>query len=643
VTTSLVVKTVALPTAPLGPCSPLPMLDPLSSIGDIADEVPADVAERARAGAPPSLLPYLAQDDYGRDLTVHRHRVAILENEHVRATVALDLGGRLTSLYDRRSERQLLYVNPVVQPANLALRNAWFSGGVEWNIGTRGHSPTTMDTLHAAAVVGPGGEPLLRLWEWERIRGVVYQVDLWLPSSSPVLLAHTRIRNVNDAATPMYWWTNAAIATTADTRVIAPARRAFRTEYPNGLRVAGVPDDGDGDVTFPARHAHAADLFFDIGPRQRPWIVAVGGDGTGTAHVATARLGGRKLFVWGTGRGGQRWQRWLSHGGDEVYAEIQGGLAPTQFEHLTMPARAEWGWTEAFGAVAVDGTRSHGANWEDAVRHVGEAVDEMVSADRLDDWHRAADHVADLPPVEMLATGSGWGALERLRRDDTGTAWFDDTGTPFPDCSLGAEQEAWLSLLRTGQLPPRSPGIAPPSYVAGGDWERRLAAAPATWLTDYHRAVLAHGRGDRVVAIALYESSLHRDESAWARRGLAVAIAAEGRLGEAAEHAVAAARLAPAEWRLAAEAISRLLDDDRPADATALIDRLPSGIRDHSRLRLLEAWAAHGAGDAQRAAAILDAGLEVAGLREGERSIDQLWSTVFPDRPLPEEHDFRMT
>ena len=196
--------------------------------------------------------------------------------------MALDLGGRLLSLYDRRADRQLLYSNPVVQPANLALRNAWFSGGVEWNIGTRGHSPTTMDTLHAAIVEGPGGDPVLRLWEWERIRGVVFQIDLWMPSSSAVLLARTRIRNVNDMATPMYWWTNAAITVSADTRVIAPATRAFRTEYPSGLRVTGVPDDGDGDVTFPASQAKAADFFFDVAAQQRPWIVAVGGDGAGT-------------------------------------------------------------------------------------------------------------------------------------------------------------------------------------------------------------------------------------------------------------------------------------------------------------------------------------------------------------------------
>ena len=157
--TELTVTTIELPTAPLGPSSPLPMLHTIQPVGAIAPDVPADIAARARTGAPPSLHPYLAQDDYQRVLTPRRWRVAVLENEVLRATVALDLGGRVLSLVDRRAGRELLYVNPVQQPANLALRNAWFSGGVEWNIGTRGHSPTTMDTLHAARVDGPDGEP----------------------------------------------------------------------------------------------------------------------------------------------------------------------------------------------------------------------------------------------------------------------------------------------------------------------------------------------------------------------------------------------------------------------------------------------------------------------------------------------------
>ena len=90
------------------------------------------------------------------------------------------------------------------------------------------------------------------------------------------------------------------------------------------------------------------------------------------------------------------------------------------------------------------------------------------------------------------------------------------SGTPFPDDSLGLEQEPWLALLRTGTLTGHPPNEAPVSYVVGGDWEARLAAAPASWLTEYHRAVLAHGRGDWHAAIALYESSLRREASAWA-------------------------------------------------------------------------------------------------------------------------------
>ena len=144
-------------------------------------------------------------------------------------------------------------------------------------------------------------------------------------------------------------------------------------------------------------------------------------------------------------------------------------------------------------------------------------------------------------------------------------------------------------------------------------------------------------------AVDLYESSLQREPNCWARRGLAEVARAEGRLDDAADHAVAAARMAPSEWRLAVEAVSRLLDAGRSREALTLLDELPADVSERGRLRLLEGWAAHEAGDADRARAVLEGGLEVADLREGERSVDALWTAVFPDRPIPAEYDFRMT
>ena len=155
----------------------------------------------------------------------------------------------------------MLSVNPVFQPANLALRNAWFSGGVEWNIGTIGHSPFTCAPLFAARVDGPDGIPVLRMYEWERIRQVTFQIDAWLPDDSPVLFVRVCIRNPHARETPMYWWSNMAVPETPDTRVIVPAESAYRYTYDH-LDVIPVPKEAGLDYTYATRVTRATDFFF---------------------------------------------------------------------------------------------------------------------------------------------------------------------------------------------------------------------------------------------------------------------------------------------------------------------------------------------------------------------------------------------
>ena len=93
-----------------------------------------------------------------------------VENAALRATFYPSLGGRMISLYDKRGRRELLFDNPVLQFANLAIRNAWFSGGVEWNGPLYGHSLLTCSPVFAGMVETPRG-PLLRLYEFDRRTG----------------------------------------------------------------------------------------------------------------------------------------------------------------------------------------------------------------------------------------------------------------------------------------------------------------------------------------------------------------------------------------------------------------------------------------------------------------------------------------
>ena len=304
-------------------------------------------------GMVPSVLPYKMQSIYDRELKERKYSAAILENEHIRATFLPSLGGRLWSLYDKRLKRELLYKNKVVTYANLALRNSWFAGGVEWNIGVRGHSHFTCSPLFTCREINSSGDEILKMYEYEAIRGLAYVIRAGLYKDS--LRINISIENTRQAPTYLYWWSNIAIYQSKETRVFVPANKSYITTYRNGgyeISYNKIPVIDGNDISYPARATVAKDYFFDIPKENKKWIAAIEKDGTGILQLSDRTLVGRKLFVWGNTSGGKHWNDWLTDGGE--YAEIQAGLAKTQFEHIPMNARQIISWNECYRSVTVD-------------------------------------------------------------------------------------------------------------------------------------------------------------------------------------------------------------------------------------------------------------------------------------------------
>lgn len=643
---SLEVRSRILAIPDLGIPDALPMVGaPLETPYRIAGDIPPEIIEGSLYGNPANLYPYQQQGGYGRALVERPVRCVVLENNRLRAVFLPEWGGRLWELVDTVTGKHLLHSPDTIQLANLGLRNAWFAGGIEWNIGTRGHSPTTVSPLHTAIIETPDGHDLLRMWEFDRLRQVVFQVDAWLPDDSPVLFVAVRVRNPNAVSVPMYWWTNAAVPQGEHSRVIAPADSAFASAYEGGItRVPVVTGADVPDWTWPARNSRARDFFFDIPHEQRPWIVAADRDGDGLAMLSTRELRGRKLFVWGAGSGGQRWQRWLTPRGGE-YAEIQAGLAQTQFQHLEMPAGAEWSWVEAYGNARLSPGLAHGTDWSSAVTHAEERVAALADAAALDAAQVAARSWADLPPAQLLLAGSGWGALEAARRNRHGLGWIDETGTPFSRDSITGEQRPWLRLLEGTTRSSPVPGAV--GFVTGDDWEALCAATGDSAESCLQRATMRHAAGDREAAGALYRASLGFAPSAIAERGLALLhLSGDDRYDPAAAlgHYHRACALDPTNAALAIEAATAAIAAGAAALALELLASLGTagGVRS-GRVRLLRARALALAGRTAAAAEILRHGIEVADLREGENAMAELWRDVIPDEALPVDYEFSMT
>ena len=618
-------ETLSMPTAGVGPVNPLPALFAERDLHAVVDagEADAEMRHNVGYGRVRSVLPYLLQDGYDRERDVAEHKVAVLENEILKATFLLDLGGRLWSLVHKPTGRELLHRNPVFQPANLALRNAWFAGGVEWNIGTIGHSPTTCEPLHAARVLQPDGTPVLRMYEFERMREVVFQIEAWLPERSPVLLVHVRIVNPNDTETPMYWWSNIAVPQADDVRVLAPADTAWQFSYDRALRRVPMPVLDGLDRTYTTRASEAADYFFAIDDDQRRWITALDDRGTGLVQTSTDRLRGRKLFLWGKSPGGDHWQEWLAQRGTE-YLEIQAGLARTQLEHLPMPARASWSWVEAYGLLETDADAVHGDDWARARASADRDLERLVPRAEVARVFADTATWADSAPVEVLSSGSGWGALERRLREQEGDDSLRLPGTPFGDATLGAPQDAWLELLRTGRMPSPPVSHPPSSYQTSRRWQPKLDAADG-WLARLHLGVVLAGDGDLVGAAAAWAQSLAAEPSAWAWRNLAVLARADGDLPLAVDRYQAAVSLHGDCAPLTRELVDTLLLAGDGTAALATIDAAPAGMRSLGRFRLAEVRAALLTGDLDRAGRVLETDVVPPDVREGETALHDVW------------------
>lgn len=435
------------------------------------------------------VLPYTMQDRFTKERTLQRYSTIVMENSYLRAEFLPQYGGRLYSLYDKKEERELLFKNPVFQPANLAIRNAWFSGGIEWNIGQLGHAFHTCDDVYFAVCKTEAGEEFLRMYDYVRTTGLFWQVDFHLPEESEFLYAHVRVINDSDLAQPLYWWTNTAVPEDG-------ARIFSGTDELIYINPKSLVNEGDThcygrakmplldsmpevDVSYPLNFEYTSEYFFQNEKTDpSPWEAAVYPDGFCFVERSTQPLKTRKMFCWGRHAGGRNWLDHLSEPGKGAYVEIQAGITPTQSHGADIPPHTELSFTQAFGHMKVAPKTVQEPVWGNALPDVQHAADCALPPDQINGFHQQYEKDALVLCSRILHKGHGWGALEAHRRSR-----FSEPSIPEQmDFSLeGNDQEAvWEALLEGKALPVLKQQELPVSWIVSPAWRPLLEKAVQT-------------------------------------------------------------------------------------------------------------------------------------------------------------------
>ncbi len=682
--TKLTQTQLILPAAHIEDENPLPVFRDLQVNREVKTDgtFPGTKLELLGSETGLRVLPYRMQDQYSRQLREYAFQASILENQYLKATFLPELGGRLVSLFDYTKNRELLFFNPVFQPANLAIRNAWFAGGIEWNIAQFGHTFHTCSPVFAAEIDGFDNSPGLRLYEFERCKGLFWQIDFHLPGDSPALIAHVRVINPNPEVVPMYWWTNIAVPELKGQRVLAPTHKAIFMHAPKSGQGFGyadlpyLPSLEGNDGTYSLNYPFANEFFFQCDETDFPWEAALDPNGYGLVEASSPELRYRKMFCWGDHPGGRHWQSFLSQPG-MAYLEIQSGLAPTQLHGIMMPGETTWDWIQAFGALQVDPAIAHHKDWQVA-KGLDEEIKRQLRIGDLDKLEAEARVFASLPSSSILSAGSGWGALELRRRTSREPLPFFTTHSEntnlFPESTLGSEQRKWLNLSENGFLPEQPPDETPGEWMVQPQWEELLAASVKEgksdhWLSWLHLGVMRMERFDFDSARQAWQTSLERSPNAWAWRNLAVLALREGKSDMALEYYQAAWSIAsspePEKKRslaLAIEYLQELINQGEYPQALGIYSELTREMQIIDRVQILLAKILLELGEYGSLEPILKR--EYAVVQEGETGLTDVWFDMWsrklygekwqsldPEKkahlqaiyPPPETIDFRMS
>ncbi|MCX8109023.1 MAG: DUF5107 domain-containing protein [Verrucomicrobiae bacterium] len=250
-----------------------------------------------------------------------------LENDMVRVIICPDLGGRIHSLFDKRSGRETLFVPESIKPVRILPRLAFVPGGIEVSFPIS-HTPSQIEKVHCRAEK-TGGRAYVWVGERELHFGLQWTVEFSLGEGDFFLTQRCFFRNPTGQTRKWMSWSNAAV----------PARGDTAFHFPNGpVLVHGAQVETIDWATAGPKCVGDLDRmagFFWLSPSLPAFGVFTPSLGFGLYHVADPGVvPGMKLWSYGTGKH-EEWKHIGSLSG-EGYVEIQGGPIRDQSVLLTL-------------------------------------------------------------------------------------------------------------------------------------------------------------------------------------------------------------------------------------------------------------------------------------------------------------------
>jgi len=303
-----------------------------------SDPDPVPILARRNA----AIYPYFRFDGFSSEGQDQQWKVVRLENAYITVYVLPEAGGKIWGAVEKSTGKDFIYMNDVMKFRDVAMRGPWTSGGIEFNFGLIGHTPSTATPVDYVLKENADGSVSCTVGAMDLPSRTQWRVQIRLPKDAAEFETTSFWYNPTPLQQSYYHWMNAAVHARDDLQFYYPG-----THYiGHGGDVHPWPVNENGvDLSLYRNHNFGGHKSLHVlgsssdysGGYWRDWAFGFG-------HWSRFDdMPGRKIWTWALSRSGAIWEDLLTdHSGQ--YVEVQAGR---QFSQAALSSGADTPFTQA--------------------------------------------------------------------------------------------------------------------------------------------------------------------------------------------------------------------------------------------------------------------------------------------------------
>lgn len=310
----------------------------------------------------PHIYPYFTYDEYSQSGADEEWKVIRMENEFIEVYILPEVGGKVWGAVEKSTGKEFIYQNSANKFRNIALRGPWTSGGIEFNFGIVGHTPSTATPVDYKMRKNPDGSVSTIVGSIDLPSRTEWRVEITLPEDKAYFETKSFWYNPTPLEQSNYVWLTAAARVSDDLKFYYPGE--YAVGHAGDVQPWPIDEEGRDLSLYKNNDFGSHRSIHVVGEKAEHfggyWLGEDFGFGNWSLYND---MPGKKLWLWAQSRSGAIWEDLLTDN-DGQYMEFQsgrlfsqttGGTAETPFDYDAFEVGASDTWKELWFPVKETG------------------------------------------------------------------------------------------------------------------------------------------------------------------------------------------------------------------------------------------------------------------------------------------------